>query len=98
MPQYVYLCQNKHVEEITHSIKIDPVVFCGDCAEPMHRVPMGGAGWMNAPFDILADWSEVNLKRWREKKPRFSPDQVNSPDGRPGGKINVIEKRKFNVS
>lgn len=83
MPQYVYQCPNKHKEEITHSIKWEPAVYCL-CGEPMQRVPVLGAMWHRNALDTLYDWSEVNLKRWKKKQPRFSPDHVNNPDGIPG--------------
>jgi len=81
MPIYVYRCPEDHRVEMTHGIKEEPVVQCEKCGKPMRRVPQPFRFSLSAQ-GILLDWMDENYRRWRTKRPRFSPDAANRP-GKP---------------
>lgn len=51
MPTYIYRCNNGHIQEVQHSIALDPDVKCQVCDQPMNRQPQRtnvkfyGKGW-----------------------------------------------------
>ena len=39
MPEYIYRCENKHEQGVTHSIRDNPTITCPQCQSPMLRKP-----------------------------------------------------------
>jgi predicted nucleic acid-binding Zn ribbon protein len=39
MPSYSYQCEQKHRQDVTHSIKDNPEIICGVCQGLMQRTP-----------------------------------------------------------
>lgn len=84
MPTYVYTCKH-HTEfrkEMIHSMSEDPTVSCSVCGGQMHRVPQAPMAIAFNAGEILTEWMDENYRRWRTKRPRFSPDRVKRP-GKP---------------
>jgi hypothetical protein len=76
---------------------LNAVGVCDQDGEIMHRVPQPLRAWYRNANDTLFDWCEVNLKRWKKKVPRFSPDHVNNPDGIPGVDFDTRKRVKPNA-
>lgn len=103
MPTYVYACKDKDhpVKETVHKMSEDPEILCETCKTKMHRKPQRMRFYIN-PFDVLADWSHENLKRYQARKrghkgdlaKRFSPDHVNRPQGLPGRDFDTRSNKK----
>lgn len=90
MPEYIYGCGKDKTHDrvmIAHALKDNPIVECSTCGAPMKRVPQPFR-FGRAAIDILYDWSEENLRRYKARKrgfntPRFSPNRINTPDETP---------------
>lgn len=39
MPTYLYTCNDKHTQEVSHSITHDPDIYCEVCKKMMNRKP-----------------------------------------------------------
>lgn len=48
MPRYVYACENRHEQDVTHSINVDPEIICKVCELPTQRLPQVVVNTFNA--------------------------------------------------
>lgn len=70
VPIYVYACEADHRKEVTHSVKVNPEITCGECGLVMHRVPQAFT-FYNDPihsFDKMMDDGYANMMERRKRR------------------------------
>lgn len=50
MPNYIYGCEKKHSQEVSHLMSENPAVICVKCQGAMHRIPQAvNVNWNGLP-------------------------------------------------